>query len=457
MKKVFTAIASLALVGGAIVAIAPANAAVLRVPKTTWPACSDTRTTYCVDSVTVTPLGSTAIKLTYVASGTAAPAAPAPAAPVAPAKTDTATVKTDTATVKTDTATAGSPSPAVAPAPAAAPGLAEAGRALTGRWTAANWGTVGLGSLGYDGVSIDAHTANEFSNFVMVDVLPTLTATDNKVALAGAVGNKVFATSMDPDMVISIKLKTGDFQNGVTVAIGQAVTTEAVVDAATGNSVTITGSPVTVPVASDSKQCTGETGKAIANIRQFQVIIVPQNDDQSGFGVPGTSGGMMVASNGSCALSTPVWNNEQKQMTWTAAAPHFAADGTTVNKGFYRAIIPAKDADLLWGLKNANDAATALQVSVTTEAGGSSAATTNISVKNNNIIIDATGFSYSKPKLSVTIKPGYKPSSAAPAASAAGTKAPAKAAIKTITCVKGSAKKTISGSAPKCPAGYKQK
>ena len=455
MKKVFTAIASLALVGGAIVAIAPANAAVLRVPKTTWPACSDARTTYCVDSVTVTPLGSTAIKLTYVASGTAAPAAPAPAAPVAPATTDTATVKTDSST-------ATSPSPAVAPAPAAAPGLAEAGRALTGRWTAANWGAAGLGSLGYDGVSIDAHTANEFSNFVMVDVLPTLTATDNKVALAGGLGNKVFATSMDPDMVISIKLKTGDFQNGVTVAIGNAVTTEAVVDAATGNSVTITGSPVTVPVASDSKQCTGETGKAIANIRQFQVIIVPQNDDQSGFGVPGTSGGMMVASNGSCALSTPVWNNEQKQMTWTAAAPHFAADGTTVNKGFYRAIIPAKDADLLWGLKNAADAATALQVSVTTEAGGSSAATTNISVKNNNIIIDATGFSYSRPKLSVTIKPGYKPSATAPAAgapaaSAATAKAPAKAVIKTITCVKGSAKKTISGSAPKCPAGYKQK
>jgi len=450
MKKLFTVVASLALVSGAIVAIAPANAAVLRVPKTTWPACSDVRTTYCVDSVTVTQLGSTPIKLTYVASGTAAPVTPAPAAP---ATTDTSTATTDTSTVKTP----------VAPAPAAAPGLAVAGKALTGRWTAATWGAAGLGALGYDGIAVDAHTANEFSNFVMVDVLPSLTGTtDNLVKLAGATANPLFATSMDPDMVISIKLKTGDFQNGVTVAIGNAVTTEAVIDAATGNSVTITGSPVTVPVASDSKQCTGETGKAIANIRQFQVIIVPQNDDQSGFGVPGTSGGMMVASNGSCALSTPVWNNDTKQMTWSAAAPHFAADGTTVNKGFYRAIIPAKDADLLWGLKNAADAATALEVSITTETGGSTAATTNISVKNNTIIIDATGFSYSKPKLSVKIKPTYKPSAAAPAAStpSASTpaaKAPAKAVIKKITCVKGSVKKTVSGAAPKCPVGYKQK
>ncbi len=447
MKKVFTAIASLALVGGAIVAIAPAEAAVLRVPKTSWPACSDVRTTYCVDSVTVTPVGSTAIKLTYVASGTAAPVTPAPAAPVVPATTGTATA--------TDTSTANTP---VAPAPAAAPGLATAGKALTGRWTAATWGAAGLGVLGYDGIAVDAHTANEFSNFVMVDVLPTLTGTtDNLIKLAGLTSNPLFATSMDPDMVISIKLKTGDFQNGVTVAVGNAVTTDAVIDAATGNTVTITGSPVTVPIASDSKQCTGETGKAIANIRQFQVIIVPQNDDQSGFGVPGTSGDMMVASNGSCSLSTPVWNNEAKQMTWTAAAPHFAADGTTVNKGFYRAIIPAKDADLLWGLKNAADAATALEVSVTTEAGGSTAATTNISVKNNNIIIDATGFSYSKPKLSVKIKPTYKPSSAAPAASTPAAKAPAKAVIKKITCVKGKVSKTVSGTAPKCPAGYKQK
>ena len=445
MKKLFTVVASLALVSGAIVAIAPANAAVLRVPKTTWPACSDVRTTYCVDSVTVTPVGGTAIKLTYVASGTAAPVTPAPAAP---ATTDTSTATTDTSTAKTP----------VAPAPAAAPGLAVAGKALTGRWTAATWGAAGLGALGYDGIAVDAHTANEFSNFVMVDVLPSLTGTtDNLVKLAGTTANPLFATSMDPDMVISIKLKTGDFQNGVTVAIGNAVTTEAVIDAATGNSVTITGSPVTVPVASDSKQCTGETGKAIANIRQFQVIIVPQNDDQSGFGVPGTSGGMMVASNGSCGLTTPIWNNDQKQMTWSAAAPHFAADGITVNKGFYRAIIPAKDADLLWGLKNAADAATALEVSITTEAGGSTAATTNISVKNNSIIIDATGFSYSKPKLSVKIKPTYKASAAAPAASTPAVKAPAKAVIKKITCVKGSVKKTVSGAAPKCPAGYKQK
>ena len=86
MKKILTAISGIALIGGILVAINPAQAAVLRVPKTTWPVCSADRPTYCVDSVSVTPVGGTAMKLTYVATGTKYPSA----APAAPAATDTA-------------------------------------------------------------------------------------------------------------------------------------------------------------------------------------------------------------------------------------------------------------------------------------------------------------------------------------------------------------------------------
>ena len=104
MKKILTAISGIALIGGILVAINPAQAAVLRVPKTTWPACSADRPTYCVDSVSVTPVGGTALKLTYVATGTKYPSA-APAAPTAPAATDTATATAKPA----DTATAAAP------------------------------------------------------------------------------------------------------------------------------------------------------------------------------------------------------------------------------------------------------------------------------------------------------------------------------------------------------------
>jgi hypothetical protein len=153
---------------------------------------------------------------------------------------------------------------------------------------------------------------------------------------------------------------------------------------------------------------------------------------------------MYVGSNGVCGLSTPVWNNEAKEFTWQAAAPHFAPDGVTVNKGFYKAVIPVNDAKLLWGLENPNEAATALEVSITTEAGGSAAALKSVSVKNGKIIIDVSGFSYSRPKLRIALKAGWKPGKAMLNKS-------------TITCVMGKTVKKITAVKPTCPKGYTKK
>ena len=90
----------------------------------------------------------------------------------------------------------------------------------------------------------------------------------------------------------------------------------------------------------------------------------------------------------------------------------------------------------------------ALKVSISTEAGGSSAAISVISAKNNKIIIDVSGFSFSRPKLSISLKKGYKPSKK----SASTLPAP----NYTITCALGATTKKISGKAPVCPKGYKK-
>jgi hypothetical protein len=277
----------------------------------------------------------------------------------------------------------------------------------------------------------------------MTDVVPVLTGADKKTNLAGQVGNKNYAASLDSDITISVKVRVGDMKTGVTVAIGTSITVDQV---STGeyNAITITGSPVTVPLASSVKDCSGETGISKANVRQFQMIALAQNDDQTGFGVEGTSGDMYVGSNGVCGLSTPVWNNEAKEFTWQAAAPHFAPDGVTVNKGFYKAVIPVNDAKLLWGLENPNDAVTALEVSVATEAGGSTAALKSVSVKNGKIIIDVSGFSYSRPKLKIALKKGWKP-------------AATMLNKTTITCVMGKTVKKITAVKPSCPKGYIKK
>ena len=363
-----------------------------------------------------------------------------PADPAAASTTTTPTTESATAEATELAATA-----PLAPAPGVAVGTpAEAGRALVGRWTHPDWQGLNLGALGYDGLYVEARTPNEFvSSMLFVDVLPTLTGADKKTNLAGQVGNKAYAVSLDSDIVITVKVRVGEMQTGVTVAVG----TDIVVKQEPGgeyNAISITGTPVTVPLAKNVKDCEGEEGVSKANVRQFQMIAMASNDDNSGFGVEGTSGGMYVGSNGVCGLSTPVWSEEEKAFTWRAAAPHFAPDGVTVNKGFYKAVIPTADAALLWGMTNPNDAASALEISLTTEEGGTAAFLKNISVKNGRIIIDVSGFEYSRPKLKIGIKKGYKPA--------------AKILNKTtITCVKGKAVKKITAVKPACPAGYKKK
>ena len=388
-----------------------------------------------------------------------------PAAAVAPAAATGSTAATPAATTgstATDPAAAGttvitdatsapdaqgvSPAPLAPNEQTAVQAPVEAGRALTGRWTSPLWNTLGLGSIGYDGLFVDAKAANEFVNHLFIDVVPTLTATDNKVSLAGQPGNKAYAVSLDSDIVISVKVRTGDIKTGVTVAVG----VDTKVSSTTGpefTTLTVEGTAVTVPLAKTTADCSTETGVAKANVRQFQTLIIVQNDT-SGFGVDGTSGNMYVGSNGVCSLTTPTWDPVEKAFSWTTAAPHFAPDGTTVNLGFYKAVIPFKDAALLWGLTNPADAVTALTVSVTTDAGGSTSAISVVSAKNGNIIIDVSGFHYSRPHLSIKMKKGYKASS---------KKISALPAPKyTVTCARGASTKKVKGSSPVCPKGYKK-
>jgi hypothetical protein len=321
----------------------------------------------------------------------------------------------------------------------------ESGRSLPGRWTNPNWQGLDLGALGYDGLYVEARSLSEYtSSQLFIDVVPTLTGADKKVKLAGQVGNKDYAVSLDADLVITAQIRIGEMKTGVTVAVGTDIVT--VQDRPTGeyNRLTITGGPVTVPLAKKSADCTGEAGVSKANVRQFQMISLAANDDMSGFGFDGAGGGMYVGTNGVCSISTPTWDEGTKTFSWVAAAPHFAPDGTTVNKGFYKAVIPFRDAELLWGMTKAKDAISALEISLTTEAGGTAVYQKSILVKNGNIIIDVSGFEYSRPKLKIGIKKSYKPA----------TKILNKT---TITCIKGKTVKKITAVKPVCPEGYTKK
>jgi hypothetical protein len=439
----FTIVTSMIALVGALLTPTTANAA-LRVPKTSWPVCTTAAQDFCVESVSVSLNAGAAIPLTWVASGTATPVTAAPVAPAAPATADTKTVAPAAADTKT---AAPAPAAPVIPTPLATT-EASPRAGIDGRWTHENWAVNGLAVYGYDGLYINAKTANEFVNWVMIDVLPVKVDATNKTSMAGQVGANTYQAPLDRNIFVSIKVRVGPFKNGVSVSIANDISVDATGDA-TRNTLLVEGSPVSTSLQASTKQCEGETGKATASTVQMLVIIVPSNDDASGFGIDGISGEMSVASNGGCKLSTPVWNAETKSMVWTVAAPHFAPDGVTENIGFYKARIPAADAKLLWGLQNANDAATALEVTVTSDAGGTNVGQKNITVKNNVIFINVTGFKYSQPKLTVMMNKNYKPGAA--------SAAPAKkvAPKKVITCVKGKVTKKVSTAA--CPSGYKKK
>jgi len=422
-----SAILATALIAASLIAIKqPAVADTLTVPKTTFGVCSPTKVNYCVESVSIQSPGGPVQTLTFQAYGTALPAAAATAAPAA--------------TATPAPAATAAPGATAAPAPAAGldpnADLTDAGKNAAGIWTSPTWVADGHSALGYSGLVIDAKAANQFSNFLYLEVKPGKVDSANKTTIANAKGTQNPA-SLSLDDIVTVKVRVQNFQAGVTLGFGTGVHVDRE-GSADANTLTISGAATPLAMAGNTKDCSGETGKALYTYSGLGVLVAPVNDSMSGFGIDGVSGDMVVQSNGLCSLSTPTWNADDKSLNWVAAAPHFAEDGKTINQGFYQASIPVADAKLLWGLDNPNDAASALTVSMTTDANGTSVNTVkSIAVKNGFIIISSTGYQYSSPKFKIAKNPKYVPS---------------KPVAKVITCVKGkTVKKTV---APICPKGY---
>lgn len=402
----------------AVVIGQPSASASVTLPKGVFQPCVIAPAPYCVESVSITPSGGKAIALSWVATGSSG---------VSAGNTTGVT----------------------------------AGKELVGRWTADK----AFASENYDGLYIEAKAANEYVPWIYVDAIPTFSPA-NKVSLAASPTSVTTPVSLSADSAISVKLRVSDFKVGVTYGIA----TDAILDvksAAGGNTFELTGNPVRVPQAKNTKDCKGDTGIASAVVTQFQTILVPSNDPM-GFSFEGSSGKIYVGSNGACNLSTPVWNSEKKSLSYKASAPRLAPDGTTVNTGFYYATVSAADALALWGIKKAEDAVSALVISVRTSASGSVAATKTVAVKNGQIIIQVFGFEFPDPMLDISLNPSYDAlsSSAASATnmSAQGTvrktaspkPTPAAKAI-TISCVKGNLIRKVTAIKPTCPTGYKKR
>ena len=180
----------------------------------------------------------------------------------------------------------------------------------------------------------------------------------------------------------------------------------------------------------------------------------------------------VVTTNASAYEATaPKYNKENGTLEYRVAAPHFAPDGKTENIGTYGLAMSITLLKCLYGITNVP---TSASVSITTNAGVERVATVALNQIGKWVFLNAENFTFSSPTLRIKLN---QTSSAAtqstgttevkkesPAPEVKEVKEvtaakPAAAAAKkiTITCTKGKLIKKLSGTNPKCPAGYKKK
>ena len=125
---------------------------------------------------------------------------------------------------------------------------------------------------------------------------------------------------------------------------------------------------------------------------------------------------------------------EDGNLLYKVAAPHLRPDNKEF-RGSYNLVMRSDVARCVYGFSSAPIRAT---IQVVNEAGINSIATTTISEKDNWLSLSAFNFTFSTPTIKVNLSQ-------------------TKNQKYSISCVKGKVTKKVTGTKPKCPAGYKLK
>ena len=147
----------------------------------------------------------------------------------------------------------------------------------------------------------------------------------------------------------------------------------------------------------------------------------------------------------------PTFDKETQSLTYKVASPHYEANGSLAS-GSYDLSMRSDIARCIYGFSNAPIKA---EISITSDDGEKKVATTIVNEKNGWLYLSAKGFTFSSPTINVKLSQ-EKVATPTPSATPVATVTVAKKSV-TITCVKGKTTKKVSGTSPKCPAGYKKK
>jgi hypothetical protein len=145
-------------------------------------------------------------------------------------------------------------------------------------------------------------------------------------------------------------------------------------------------------------------------------------------------------------------------LEYQVAAPHFEKDGVTPFKGSYDLAIRSDVARCIYGFTSAPVQAT---ISILSSGTEQKITSTTFKEENGWMNFSAKNFEFSAPKLMLKLtqnSPTEQAQTPAPKPSATAAAPASKPVAKTIsiTCSKGKLKKKVSGTAPRCPAGYKK-
>ncbi len=156
---------------------------------------------------------------------------------------------------------------------------------------------------------------------------------------------------------------------------------------------------------------------------------------------------LIVTTNASDFLSTsPTFDEKTQEIVYTVAAPHLLPNGE-VFAGSYELIIRSDTARCLY---NFSSAPLKASIQVTSADNKEQIAVTNMVEKNGWIYLTARGFTFSTPKLKVSLFQEQ-------VAVAPKVETPKKSkTVVTLTCAKGKKTRYVEGTKPKCPKGYKK-
>lgn len=147
--------------------------------------------------------------------------------------------------------------------------------------------------------------------------------------------------------------------------------------------------------------------------------------------------------------------------SYNVRALHFMPDGKTPFQGTYDLNIRSTAARCLYGI---GEAPVSASISVTSANGEAQVATAVFKEENGWMHFGAYGFTFSNPTVKVKLQKGTGGNATSDVVvtpksdpNAVAKTQPLKKPVIKITCVKGKTKKIVSGTAPKCPAGFKKK